>query len=141
MEGKVKVGSIEFVEIDKEGLPVELYLVDVYEGEEPRLPNKNCVPTWGVMQPDDVFDKPSYNRALGKWVEHDPSFAQSQVEKRKAYEDIANLQKYLDETDWYVVRNLESNKPIPQDILAEREKNRNAISELRSKHGIGNGLV
>ena len=58
--------------------------------------------------------------------------------KRKAY----NL---LSETDWYIVRQLETGKEIPQDVLNERERIRNKsevieqeISELETKEELRN---
>ena len=58
--------------------------------------------------------------------------------KRKAY----NL---LSETDWYIVRQQETGKEIPQDVLNERESIRNQsevieqeISELETKEELRN---
>ena len=41
------------------------------------------------------------------------------------------LQKYLDDTDWYVARFAETGKEIPEEIKAQREDARNTISALR----------
>lgn len=48
-------------------------------------------------------------------------------------ERIAELQKYLDETDWYAVRFAETGVEIPDEIKAERQAAREEISRLRSE--------
>jgi hypothetical protein len=52
-------------------------------------------------------------------------------------ERIAELQKYLDETDWYAVRFAETGAEIPDAVKAERQAAREEISRLRS--GVDNG--
>lgn len=47
---------------------------------------------------------------------------------------IAELQKYLDDTDWYVTRYSETGVEIPEEVKAERQKAREEISELRGDH-------
>ena len=44
---------------------------------------------------------------------------------------INELQKYLNETDWYVARKSETGKEIPSEILKAREEARKEISRLR----------
>lgn len=46
-------------------------------------------------------------------------------------EQIEELQKYLDETDWYTTRYSETGVPIPEEIKQKRQEARNTISELR----------
>lgn len=55
-------------------------------------------------------------------------------EKTKEEEDLikqrqisAEALKYLSDTDWYVIRQVETNKPIPQDILDARAEARTQI--------------
>ena len=52
-------------------------------------------------------------------------------EKEMAEYHIQELQFYLKETDWYVLRFIETNKPIPTDIKIKRQNAREKISELR----------
>lgn len=52
-------------------------------------------------------------------------------------ERIDELQKYLDETDWYAVRFAETGVAVPEDVKAERQAAREEISRLRS--GVDNG--
>jgi hypothetical protein len=44
---------------------------------------------------------------------------------------IAELQAYLDSTDWYVTRQLETGAVIPADVTKAREEARKEISTLR----------
>lgn len=46
---------------------------------------------------------------------------------------IDELQKYLDETDWYAVRFAETGVEIPDEIKAERQAAREEISRLREE--------
>lgn len=50
---------------------------------------------------------------------------------------IDELQKYLDETDWYAVRFAETGVEIPDAVKAERQAAREEISRLRSGGGDG----
>ena len=43
------------------------------------------------------------------------------------------LQKYLDDTDWYVARYAETGVEIPADIKAKRQVAREKIDELRAE--------
>jgi len=63
----------------------------------------------------------------GKIVEYD--YTQSKEAR------IKKSQNYLDGTDWYVSRFIETGKEIPDTIKAERETARERISELRRDHG------
>ena len=44
---------------------------------------------------------------------------------------VQNRQRYLESTDWYVLRQVEQDILIPQAILDERQNARDEISELR----------
>ena len=52
-------------------------------------------------------------------------------------ERIDELQKYLDETDWYAVRFAETGVEIPDEIKAERQAAREEISRLREEKADG----
>jgi len=49
---------------------------------------------------------------------------------------INNLQYYLNSTDLYVTRFVETGKKIPDDIRIKRQKAREEISELRAKYNL-----
>ena len=44
---------------------------------------------------------------------------------------IADLQAYLNSTDWYIVRFTETGEPIPENIKAKRANSRIEISNIR----------
>lgn len=45
--------------------------------------------------------------------------------------EIATLTTYLSSTDWYATRLAETGKAIPEEIISERQKARDRISELK----------
>lgn len=71
----------------------------------------------------------------GNW--YVAGFAPEKPGDVKKKERIDELQKYLDETDWYAVRFAETGVEIPDEIKAERQAAREEISRLRS--GVDNG--
>lgn len=48
-------------------------------------------------------------------------------------EKISELQKFLDETDWYITRFIDNGTPIPQDIKNQRQSARKEIDKLRDE--------
>lgn len=48
-------------------------------------------------------------------------------------EQITELQKYLNETDWYVVRFSETGVEIPEEVKQKRQEAREKISVLRKE--------
>lgn len=56
------------------------------------------------------------------------------ITKEKTIQDeIDEYQKYLDETDWYTLRQMETRKATPYAVLIKRNEARDKISELRNK--------
>lgn len=49
---------------------------------------------------------------------------------------ISDMQFYLNSTDLYVTRFVETGKKIPDDIRIKRQKAREEISELRAKYNL-----
>ncbi len=47
--------------------------------------------------------------------------------------EIENLKKDLALTDWYVVRLAETGKPIPEEVLAERQEKRQRINSIQDE--------
>jgi len=52
------------------------------------------------------------------------------AQKRKIMER-AELESYLGSTDWYAIRQAETGKLIPDDVLAARKEARDKLSELK----------
>ena len=44
---------------------------------------------------------------------------------------LLELEYYLVTTDWYIIRQIETGKPIPEDIKKKRQEAREEISRLR----------
>lgn len=49
---------------------------------------------------------------------------------------IENLKKDLLATDWYVVRYIETGKPVPEEVITERQEKRAEINLLQSQINI-----
>ena len=56
--------------------------------------------------------------------------------KEEALSRIHELQSYLDSTDWYVPRSMETGEPIPEEVKTRRAKAREEISRLREKYNL-----
>ena len=54
-----------------------------------------------------------------------------EAKKEETEARIAELQAYLDSTDWYVTRQLETGAVIPAEVTKAREEARKEISTLR----------
>jgi hypothetical protein len=65
----------------------------------------------------------------GFWWSGDMDY--EQIQSLEA--EIENLKKDLALTDWYVVRFAETGKPIPEEVLAERQEKRQRINDLQEQ--------
>lgn len=54
-------------------------------------------------------------------------------EKEKTEKKIRDLQSFLKETDWLVIREMDQGNPVPEEIKTKRAEARTAISSLREK--------
>jgi hypothetical protein len=52
-----------------------------------------------------------------------PEFIQKELDKFKAFE----YKEYLDSTDWYYARKLETGEEVPSAVLSKRVKARNFL--------------
>lgn len=52
------------------------------------------------------------------------------AEKMRQEQDRVNeeARRYLAETDWYIIRNQETGKEVPADVLAERQMARDRVA-------------
>lgn len=60
-----------------------------------------------------------------------PQPKKEDLDKEVYRNELEELQKYLQDTDWYAIRFSETGKKVPKDISEKRENARNRISELR----------
>lgn len=83
-----------------------------------------------LATPDDVesYGRELYTRALsgefGPIAEYQPP---ALTPEQVVTKTNAEARQYLASTDWYVIRQQETGKPIPVDILAARQAARNSI--------------
>jgi hypothetical protein len=105
-----------FIEIDENGYATGAYSETKQE--------------WATFEVDEI---PEYLNCY-KVVDGILVFQEDRKENlEKADENeemIQSLQKYLDETDWYVVRYMETGKAIPEGISEHRQAARDEISRL-----------
>lgn len=52
---------------------------------------------------------------------------QHEIDADLAEARAIEAREYLDSTDWYVIREVETGKPMPDDVRIKREEARNAI--------------
>lgn len=52
-------------------------------------------------------------------------------ENSKINDVILSLKKYLDDTDWMIIRQIETGEKVPQTILDRRKDTRNKINEMK----------
>ena len=56
--------------------------------------------------------------------------------KEETLSKIREFQAYLDSTDWYVPRSMETGEPIPEEVKRKRAEAREEISRLREKYNL-----
>jgi hypothetical protein len=83
----------------------------------------------GGISAEFFFIPSDVNVQIGDIV--DSTLLSKEVNYESNEQLIFKYQDYLNETDWYIVRNLESGKVIPQDVLDKRQLYRDEISRLR----------
>jgi hypothetical protein len=110
----------EYYEVDPlTGVPIEKYVYD--ESEVP----EGLVPGWAGSLHHPVFDFQS-----NSWIEHQPESAL--VEKNEIWKqlEIEEMIAYLNETDFYYIRQMDNGKSIPADVKQKRDEIRKRLVEL-----------
>lgn len=64
----------------------------------------------------------------GSWYLED--YAPEKPQELADQEEILELKQYLNDTDWYYARQLETGEVIPNDVKQKRIESRNRINEL-----------
>lgn len=83
-------------------------------------------PTWGeVIELSELpsNDITGYKWKNGEWVKPD-------YDANALNDEKFNLEQYLFQTDWYVIRSQDNGKDIPSDVKTKREEARERISEI-----------
>lgn len=83
------------------------------------------------VEEDTEHTVSDYMQVNGEYVLESSAEA---IEQKKS-ERIAELQNYLNATDWYAVRFAEMGVEIPDEVKAKRQAAREEISRLRESGG------
>ena len=57
-------------------------------------------------------------------------------EEEIAHQRIMEIQQYLNETDWYVTRFMDTGEPVPEEVRKKRQEARDEISRLREEYNL-----
>lgn len=89
--------------------------------------NRNRMNAWGFVEYTGEIEETEQGvlYVKGTIPQKDP--------ETKKMEQIIALQKFLNNTDWYVARFSETGVEIPSDIKAKRQAAREKIDELRGE--------
>lgn len=69
-------------------------------------------------------------------VQPEPPYEEPELTpEEKLNQDIFEYQNYLNSTDWYLVRSLETGAPVPEEVTQKRAEARIAIDALREQLG------
>jgi len=85
-----------------------------------------------IPKPNIKITEEQYKNALEKEHNHianDGTTSKVEIEPTKE-QKLLVAQSYLSETDWYVIREADSGKTMPNDIKTKREEARQTISDL-----------
>lgn len=112
-------------EVDADGHIIDCILVSKEEQHLLELDGKTIVDKpW-----EDGLSIPVYRN--GVWAEGLPLESLQEIEnKSKRDSEIIELKKYLDDTDFYFIRNLDSGKVVPSDVKQRRNEVRQRLLEL-----------
>lgn len=113
----------EYYEIDSNGKPINVHLFD---DEKDEIPEGFKLGWFGRE-----FNLPVWDFKTNDWIESTPLV---QIETMKLKEvsknEIHDLKKYLNDTDFYYVRQLETGKDVPVDVVSKRLDARTRLREL-----------
>jgi len=85
-----------------------------------------------IPEPNIKITEEQYKNALENEHNHianDGATSKVEIEATKV-QQLQVAQSYLSETDWYVIREADSGKTMPNDIKTKREEARQTISDL-----------
>lgn len=85
---------------------------------------------WATFEVDEIPEELNcYKVVNGKLVYQEDK--KEKLEKASVNNELKqSLQKFLDETDWLIIRNIETGKAIPDGISAQRQAARDEISAI-----------
>ena len=105
------------------------YINQIFKGLYPPEAADFCNKSQGGDRPCYIKELESVNgKRMFKIVPNDPP-----SEEEIKQQEIQKYQSYLNETDWYVYRAMDTGEPIPVEIKQKRQKARDEISRLREE--------
>ena len=105
----------------------EFTVGQIFEEKYPVDVAEFCNNSQGTDNPCYIKEIESVNgKRMFKIVPND-----SPSEEQLRHQEIQRYQAYLNETDWYVYRAMDTGEPIPAEVKQKRQEARDKISELR----------
>ena len=77
----------------------------------------------------DIKETDTELQAWGRTQEEQEQFEEEQRKKQR----IAELEKYLSDTDWYAIRFADTGEEYPAEIKTARQEARDEISQLKGE--------
>lgn len=125
---------------------MEFYIDQIFENEYPQEVVEFCKTNkldnprlkWKIAEMEPL-EKESIDKDGNVVKEYIPRFMLIQTSIYDDFDDekrVEELQKYLDETDWYAVRYAETGVEIPEDIKTARQAARDEISAIKAKYSL-----
>lgn len=105
------------------------YIGQLFENEYPQEAADFCNSSQGGDNPCYVKEIEQMNgKRMFKIVPNEPT-----SEKEIKQEEIQKYQNYLNETDWYVYRAMDTGDQMPAEVKQKRQEARDEISRLREE--------
>jgi hypothetical protein len=125
---------------------MEFYIDQIFENEYPQEVVEFCKTNkldnprlkWKIAEMEPL-EKESIDKDGNVVKEYIPRFMLIQTSIYDDFDDekrVEELQKYLDETDWYAARYAETGVAIPDDIKTARQAARDEISAIKAKYSL-----
>lgn len=110
-------------------MPQNFYIGQIFEGTYPPEAADFCNNSQGTDNPCYVKEiEPLNGKRMFKIVPNDPP-----SEEEIKQEEIQKYQNYLNETDWYVYRAMDTGEQMPAEVKQKRQEAREKISRLREE--------
>lgn len=108
---------------------MNFYIGQIFENKYPPEAADFCNKSQTGDNPCYIKDIDSLNGINRfKIVPNDPP-----SEKEIKQQEIQKYQSYLNETDWYVYRAMDTGEPVPVEVKQKRQEAREEISRLREE--------
>ena len=105
------------------------YIGQIFEKLYPPEAADFCNKSQGTDNPCYIKEiEPMNGKRMFKIVPNDPP-SEEQIKQ----EEIQKYQSYLNETDWYVCRAMDSGEQMPAEVKQKRQEAREEISRLREE--------